>query len=270
MSTVPEQHESRHPTFKQYATIATILFAITIVEFLIILPGDWRGQGWTIAPLVILSAFKFAIVIMFYMHLKFDAPMFSIVFLAGLALAFAVGIAAIGLFGTFTPSPRAFAAERAVPFEHHEEKPATGHVPAPTTPVVAPTAGPGGRQESPPTVAVPTAEPGGGDATAGEAIFTGKGQCFTCHTLEGVAGASGILGPPLDGIGTAGATRQAGVSAEAYILESINEPDAFIVEGCMTGAGTPCSPGVMAPIVGAAGLTDGDIADVAAFLLTKQ
>ena len=274
MSTVPEQHDSRHPTFKQYVTIAIILFAITIVEFLIILPTDWRGQGWTIAPLVILSGLKFAIVIMFYMHLKFDAPMFTVVFLAGLALSFAVGVAVIGLFDVFTPSPRAYAAERAQPYEGYhppEDKPAS----VATAPAVAPTvAAPSGSQELPPTVAAViqtgSGSAGGGDAEAGAAVFTGKGQCFTCHTLEGVEGASGILGPPLDGIGTAGATRKAGLSAEAYILESINDPDVFIVEGCMTGANTPCAPGVMAPIVGAAGLTDGDIADVVAFLLTKH
>ena len=271
MSTVPEQHESRHPTFKQYATIATILFAITIVEFLIILPGDWRGQGWTIAPLVILSAFKFAIVIMFYMHLKFDAPMFSIVFLAGLALAFAVGIAAIGLFGTFTPSPRAFAAERAVPFEHHEEKPATDHAPVPTAVPVAPTPA---SQPGPPPTAMPAPEttpvgaPVSADTSAGQAVFTGRAACHTCHAIEGVA--TGLLGPSLDGIATAAATRKPPLSAEDYIRESINEPDAFIWEGCVTGTKTPCPPGLMTSLVTPANLTDAEIDAVVAFLLTKQ
>ena len=101
-----EAHQGRHPSFKQYVLIAIILFAITMVEFLIIVPKALQGSAGVVAPLVILSAVKFGIVIMFYMHLKFDARMFTIVFLAGLFLAFLVGSAAIGLFGSFQPTPQ--------------------------------------------------------------------------------------------------------------------------------------------------------------------
>ena len=59
------------------------------------------------------------------------------------------------------------------------------------------------------------------------------------------------------------------MSAEDYLLESINEPDVFINEGCVTGAGTACSPGVMAPLVTAANLTDAEIDAVIQFLLTQ-
>ena len=106
MSSDPGVHESRHPTLKQYVGIAIFLFVITIVEFVIILPQDFRGAGWTIAPLAILSAIKFAAVIFFYMHLKFDNRLLTWVFLGGLALGFAVVFALVGLFGTWTPSPR--------------------------------------------------------------------------------------------------------------------------------------------------------------------
>ena len=90
MSSDPGVHESRHPTLKQYVIIAIFLFAITIVEFMIILPEGFRGRGWTIAPLAFLSAIKFAAVIFFYMHLKFDNRLLTWVFLGGLALGFAV------------------------------------------------------------------------------------------------------------------------------------------------------------------------------------
>ena len=33
-----DEHEARHPTNKQYLAIAAILFAITIVEFVLIWP----------------------------------------------------------------------------------------------------------------------------------------------------------------------------------------------------------------------------------------
>ena len=120
MSSSPEAHGTRHPTFKQYVWVAIILFAITIVEFLIIVPQGWRGTGAVIAPLAILSTIKFAIVIMFYMHLKFEAKLFSIIFVGGLALALFVGFAMIGLFGTFQPQPRSFAAANADQGQQHD------------------------------------------------------------------------------------------------------------------------------------------------------
>ena len=270
MSSAPEQHQMHHPTFKQYVLIATILFAVTIVEFLIILPGGWRGQGWTIAPLVILSAFKFAVVIMFYMHLKFDAPMFSVIFLAGLALALAVGMAAVGLFGSFTPSQRAFAEDNAKPFVHVEPSEGGGEhatVPAPTA--VPPTLAPQpGQPDTPPPTAVPAPQPSAADPAAGQAVFTGRAACFTCHTIDGIA--TGLLGPSLDGIATAAATRNPPQSAEDYIRESINDPDAFIWEGCVTGTKTSCPPGLMATLVTPANLTDAEIDAVVEFLLALK
>ena len=118
----PEAHTPRHPTFKQYVAIAIFLFAITIIEFMIIVPENFRGQGWTIAPLAILSAIKFAAVIFFYMHLKFDNRLLTWIFLGGLALGFAVVFSLVGLFGTLTPSPRAWAEANAKPctLDHHE------------------------------------------------------------------------------------------------------------------------------------------------------
>ncbi len=117
------QHTTGHPTFKQYVLVAIILFTITIVEFLLIYDkaGIDVHLGASRIPLLIaLSAVKFAIVIMFYMHLKFDARLFSGLFLAGLALAFAVGIALIGLFVGFGGEPREFAQAHAMPYAGHE------------------------------------------------------------------------------------------------------------------------------------------------------
>ena len=106
MSSDPAAHQSRHPTLKQYVAIAIFLFVVTLVEFVIILPEDFRGAGWTIAPLAILSAIKFAAVIFFYMHLKFDNRLLTWIFLGGLALGVAVVFALVALFSVWTPSPR--------------------------------------------------------------------------------------------------------------------------------------------------------------------
>ena len=94
MSSNSHEQRGRHPTFKQYVIVAVLLFAITIVEFLIVVPDNLKGARVTIAPLAILSAIKFGIVIMFYMHLKFDFKLLTWVFLGGLTPVLFVGVAA--------------------------------------------------------------------------------------------------------------------------------------------------------------------------------
>ena len=124
MSTSPEVQHGRHPTTRQYVVVATLLFLITIVEFVLIWQraGIVDDLGASKVPLLIaLSAVKFAVVIMFYMHLKFESRLFSGVFLAGLALAFAVGIAVLGLFVALNGEPREFAETNRVAFVHEEE-----------------------------------------------------------------------------------------------------------------------------------------------------
>ena len=116
------EHTANHPTFKQYVVIAIILFAITIVEFVLIWERayivDYLGAS-KVPLLIALSAVKFAIVIMYYMHLKFDPRFFGTVFIAGLVLAFLVGIALIGLFVGFEGNQRTYAKANAIPYVHH-------------------------------------------------------------------------------------------------------------------------------------------------------
>ena len=118
------EHTSHHPSFNQYVLIAIILFAITIVEFLLIWDkaGIVDSLGASKIPLLVgLSAVKFGIVIMFYMHLKFDNRLLGSIFIAGLVLAFLVGIALIGLFVGFGGGQRSYAELNAVPYVEHEE-----------------------------------------------------------------------------------------------------------------------------------------------------
>ena len=101
MTTNHVENVSHHPSFKQYVVVAVILFAVTIVEFLLIWDriGIDDDLGASKIPiLIILSAFKFAVVIMFYMHLKFDNILFSRLFIGGLALAAALMFSLLGLF----------------------------------------------------------------------------------------------------------------------------------------------------------------------------
>jgi mono/diheme cytochrome c family protein len=62
---------------------------------------------------------------------------------------------------------------------------------------------------------------------AGEEIFKGKGTCEVCHRI----GQKGTRAPDLAGIGATAAKRKAGMTARAYLIESLLEPGAYLVEG---------------------------------------
>jgi mono/diheme cytochrome c family protein len=91
----------------------------------------------------------------------------------------------------------------------------------------------------------------------GRTLFTSQG-CSACHTLSSVPGAVGVVGPKLDGMATTAASRKPGMSAGAYIEESIRDPAAFTVSGFPAGV-MPKLP-----------LSDSQIKDLVAFLLTLK
>src|SRR3989441_5619303 len=62
---------------------------------------------------------------------------------------------------------------------------------------------------------------------AGEEIFKTKGTCEICHRI----GQKGTRAPDLAGIGSRAAKTKPGLSAKQYIIESLLQPGAFIVEG---------------------------------------
>jgi cytochrome c oxidase subunit 4 len=91
-----EAHHAGHPTWKTYVIIGAILTAITAIEVAIFYVPALSG---VIVPLLLaLSAAKFVIVVLFYMHLKFDSPIFGRVFWAPFCLALLVVVGMIILF----------------------------------------------------------------------------------------------------------------------------------------------------------------------------
>ena len=62
---------------------------------------------------------------------------------------------------------------------------------------------------------------------AGEEIYKTKGTCEICHRI----GQKGTRAPDLAGVGSRAATRKPGMSAKAYIIESLLNPGAYVVEG---------------------------------------
>jgi cytochrome c2 len=62
---------------------------------------------------------------------------------------------------------------------------------------------------------------------AGEEIYHTKGTCEICHRI----GQKGTRAPDLAGVGARAAKTKPGMSAKAYIIESLLQPQAYIVEG---------------------------------------
>ncbi len=88
-----------HPTPLTYFKVAMTLSAITAVEVGVFYVED-LGKG-IIPILAVLSIAKFAMVAMFYMHLRYDSRLFTTFFVAGVVLAVSVALAVLTLFRFF-------------------------------------------------------------------------------------------------------------------------------------------------------------------------
>ena len=95
-----EMHE--HPTWKEYKWVALILTLITVVEVWVYYIPTFVATPFFVPILLIMSAVKFAIVVMFYMHLKYDHKLFKALFTGPLMIAMATLISLMFLFGKFS------------------------------------------------------------------------------------------------------------------------------------------------------------------------
>jgi cytochrome c oxidase subunit 4 len=91
--------EHAHPGARTYVLVGVILAIITMTEV-------WAYTQEFLRPalvpiLLVLSAAKFVLVVGFYMHLRFDHPLFTGVFGFGLAVAGSVITALMFLFGQY-------------------------------------------------------------------------------------------------------------------------------------------------------------------------
>jgi cytochrome c oxidase subunit 4 len=100
-----EAHEAGHPTTGTYVKIGVVLFVLTALEvglYEFTYGGHAGAGGASLQPffvpmLLLLSAAKFALVAMFYMHLKQDHRLFTGVFVVPLIIATVVILALIVL-----------------------------------------------------------------------------------------------------------------------------------------------------------------------------
>ena len=82
-------HAHEHPTWKQYKWVALILTVITAFEVWAYYVPALVASPFFVPMLLIMSAAKFVIVVMFYMHLKYDHKLFRALFTGPLIIAIA-------------------------------------------------------------------------------------------------------------------------------------------------------------------------------------
>ena len=88
-----------HPTAGMYVMIGIILTVITAVEVSAYYIPAWETSAIYVPSMLLLSAIKFTIVVMFYMHLKYDHKLFRALFSGPFVIAFATMFGLMFLFG---------------------------------------------------------------------------------------------------------------------------------------------------------------------------
>ena len=91
--------ELPHPTWSTYWKVALILTIITAVEVSAYYIPAWATARIYAPSMLLLSACKFAIVVMFYMHLRYDHRLFRALFTGPLLIAMSTIVALLFLFG---------------------------------------------------------------------------------------------------------------------------------------------------------------------------
>lgn len=85
-----------HPSTLFYNIIAVALFVITAIEVAILYPPlDQAGTYLKVITLVVLSLGKFCVVVAFFMHLFFDAPLLTFLFAMGMVIGVGTVVALI-------------------------------------------------------------------------------------------------------------------------------------------------------------------------------
>jgi caa(3)-type oxidase subunit IV len=102
MATDTEQHEDvehdhGHPSVGQYVEIGVILTVLTAIEVALYYAGQaGMPSQATIPGILLLTVMKFVLVVLWFMHLRFDNRLLRRVFVGGILLAGGVyGIVAL-------------------------------------------------------------------------------------------------------------------------------------------------------------------------------
>lgn len=89
-----------HPNEAQYVGIALILAAVTGIEVAVYYVSSLKDA--LVPILLALSVLKFSMVVLWFMHLRFDSRIFRRLFVMGLALAIFVYMVVLTTFHVWT------------------------------------------------------------------------------------------------------------------------------------------------------------------------
>lgn len=242
MSTAQAHPAHAGASVRLYSWVAVILAIFTVIEVAILFVDVSAFATAIIAVIYSVMLAKFAMVAAYFMHLRYDSKWFSILFVIGVVMALGTYLAFRAMFSTVPAlegaklrnEPVAETLESAAPPPVAEAPAAVSDAPTDVAAAAEPAAGP--------------------DLAAGQGHFKTLG-CGACHKVTGVEGAVGAVGPALDGLGARAGSRVAGLDADAYIRQSLLDPNAFVVEGYMK----------MMPAV-AVSLSEAQLADLIAYL----
>jgi cytochrome c oxidase subunit 4 len=97
-----------YPREVEYVVVAAFLAVLTGIEiatysFRGFFLWNWGDKAGLITVLLVLMAVKFWTVAYFFMHLRFDKPLLTRVFYAGLLLAVGVYVAILSTFSVWFP-----------------------------------------------------------------------------------------------------------------------------------------------------------------------
>lgn len=85
------EEEEHHPTELQYIKVGAVLAMVTMAEVVVFYVPQLRPLiVWLLLPMMV---FKFAMVAMWFMHLRFDNKLFRRLFITG--ILFALGVYSI-------------------------------------------------------------------------------------------------------------------------------------------------------------------------------
>ena len=101
--------DQAHPGPREYVMIAVVLAVVTGLEVALFYV-DFLPSSAVVTALLLLMTIKFALVVLWFMHLRFDPPVFKRLFVTGVALALSVFLIVLLTFGAgFGPAVLAVA-----------------------------------------------------------------------------------------------------------------------------------------------------------------
>lgn len=90
---------AHHPGPRIYIRVALILAVVTAIEVAIFYVDSLHSV--LVPALLLLSTLKFSLVVLYFMHLRYDSRSFASLFMTGLSLALTVFVIVLLTFGYF-------------------------------------------------------------------------------------------------------------------------------------------------------------------------